>query len=272
MNRIQKPLESSAPVMARLAGRTALITGAAQGIGQGIALRFAEEGARVVVIDRAAAGAETAQQINTAGGQAVFVQADVGETLDVQRTVVTALDTFGTIDILVNNAAVQHLYPIWEMPEVLFDDMLRINLRGYFLMMKYVLAHMFTKRKGSVINVASNLAFRALERFTGYSATKGGIVAMSRTAALEAGPYGIRVNCICPGSTITPIMDPLLAEFDDPQAVLAEAARQMPVGRLGLPVDVANLALFLASDESAMILGGTYLIDGGASIRLQTAS
>jgi NAD(P)-dependent dehydrogenase (short-subunit alcohol dehydrogenase family) len=255
----------------RLAGRVAIVTGAGRGIGQGIAWRFAEEGALVVVVDIASAGEATAARILAEGGKAIFIQADTGDAVQIQVMVGQVREVFGNVDILVNNAAIQYLLPLWELPEEQFDAMLRTNLKGYYLCMKNVLPHMIQQRKGNVINLASNLAFRALERFSGYSATKGGIVSMSRTAALEAAPYGIRVNCICPGSTITPIMDPLLAEVENPQALLEEAARRMPVGRLGIPGDVANLAVFLASDESEMVLGATYVIDGGASIRLGTA-
>jgi NAD(P)-dependent dehydrogenase (short-subunit alcohol dehydrogenase family) len=179
-----------------------------------------------------------------------------------------ATAAFGKIDILVNNAAVQTVKPLWELEDSEFDNMLATNLRGYFLCMKHVLPKMFANKSGVVINISSNLAFRALAGFAGYSATKGGIVAMSRAAALEAAKYGVRINCICPGTTITPIMDPLLAQYDDPQAVLKEAASNMPSGRLALPLDIARLALFMASSESEMVFGASYVIDGGASIQL----
>jgi NAD(P)-dependent dehydrogenase (short-subunit alcohol dehydrogenase family) len=254
----------------KLEGRVAIVTGAGGGIGKGIARRYAEEGAKIVVVNRSKSGLQTVKEIEEGGGEAVWISTDVGISEQVQAMVEKALQTFGGIDILVNNAAVQYLYPLWELPEELYFKMLRTNLGGYYHCAKYVIPHMIEKGRGVIINISSNLAFRALKTFSGYSATKGGIVAMSRTLALECAPYGIRVNCICPGSTITPIMDPILETFEDPEKVLEEAGKMMPAGRLALPEDIAHLALFLASDEAEMILGATYVIDGGASIPLPT--
>jgi NAD(P)-dependent dehydrogenase (short-subunit alcohol dehydrogenase family) len=254
----------------KLNGRVAIVTGAGGGIGKGIALLYAKEGAKIVVVNRSKTGMQTVKEIEGGGGEAIWISTDVGISEQVQSMVKKALETFGKIDILVNNAAVQYLYPLWELPEELFFTMLRTNLGGYYHCAKTVIPRMIEQGRGTIINVSSNLAFRALKTFSGYSATKGGIVSMSRTLALECAPYGIRVNCICPGSTITPIMDPILATFDDPQAVLEEAGKMMPAGRLALPEDVAHLALFLAGDEADMILGATYIIDGGASIPLPT--
>lgn len=254
----------------RLEGQVAVITGAGSGIGQGIALRFAAEGACVVVACRSTGGQETVDRVARAGGRALWVPTDVGDAEQVRGMIDRTLDAYGQIDILVNNAAVQYLYRLWELPDELFDTMLRTNLRGYFLCAKHAIPHMIGRGRGCIINISSNLAFRALPEFAGYSATKGGIVAMSRALALDAAPFGIRVNCICPGSTITPIMDPILATFDDPQAVLDAAGKAMPAGRLGLPDDIAGLALFLASEEACWIVGATFVIDGGASIKLQS--
>ena len=254
----------------KLEGRVALITGAGGGIGRGIAMLFAREGSLVVVADRSGSGDETASQIKSEGGEATSIPVDLRDPDEVRSMVDKTLVAYEKIDILVNNAAVQYLHPLWELPEELFDDMLRTNLGGYFHCIRSVVPHMIRQGKGSIINISSNLAFRALGNFSGYSATKGGIVSMSRTLALECAPYGIRVNCICPGSTVTPILDPILAEYKNPQEVLEAAARLMPAGRLGLPEDVARMALYLASDDSAMVLGATLVIDGGASIQLPT--
>lgn len=252
----------------KLSGKVAIVTGGGGGIGKGIALLFGKEGAVVVIVNRSKSGAETASEIRGFGGSAKWIAADVGHSDQVQAMVQETVETFGRIDILVNNAAVQHLYPLWELPEECFEEMLRTNLGGYFHCAKYTIPHMIAQRKGSIINISSNLAFRALATFSGYSATKGGIVAMSRTLALECAPYGIRVNCICPGSTRTPIMDSILENFKDPDAVLKAAGQAMPVGRLAVPEDVAKLALFLASDDAEMLLGASVILDGGASIQL----
>jgi NAD(P)-dependent dehydrogenase (short-subunit alcohol dehydrogenase family) len=256
--------------MGKLEGRVAIVTGAGGGIGKGIALRYAEEGAKIVVVNRSESGLQTMKEIEGEGGEAIWISTDVGISEQVQAMVEKALQTFGRVDTLVNNAAVQYLHPLWELPEELFFKMLRTNLGGYYHCAKYVIPHMIERGHGVIINISSNLAFRALKTFSGYSSTKGGIVAMSRTLALECAPYGVRVNCICPGSTITPIMDPILETFEDPEEVLEEAGKMMPAGRLAVPEDIAHLALFLASDEAEMILGATYVIDGGASIPLST--
>jgi NAD(P)-dependent dehydrogenase (short-subunit alcohol dehydrogenase family) len=254
----------------KLEGRVAIVTGAGGGIGKGIALLYAQEGARIVVVNRSETGLQTVKEIEEGGGQAIWVSTDVGISEQVQRMVERTLDTYGKINILVNNAAVQYLHPLWELPEDLFFTMLRTNLGGYYHCAKYTIPHMIDQGDGTIINISSNLAFRALKTFAGYSATKGGIVSMSRTLALECAPHGIHVNCICPGSTITPIMDPILATFEDPEAVLEEAGKLMPAGRLAVPEDIAHLAVFLASDDAEMVLGATYIIDGGASIQLPT--
>jgi NAD(P)-dependent dehydrogenase (short-subunit alcohol dehydrogenase family) len=254
----------------KLEGRVAIVTGAGGGIGKGIALLYAQEGAKVVVVNRSESGLQTVKEIEEGGGEAIWISTDVGISEQVQKMVQKTLDSYGKIDILVNNAAVQYLHPLWELPEDLFFKMLQTNLGGYFHCAKYVIPHMIDQGGGIIINISSNLAFRALKTFAGYSATKGGIVSMSRALALECAPHGIRVNCICPGSTITPIMDPILATFDDPEAVLEEAGKLMPAGRLAVPEDIGHLAVFIASQEAEMVLGATYIIDGGASIPLPT--
>jgi NAD(P)-dependent dehydrogenase (short-subunit alcohol dehydrogenase family) len=253
----------------QLEGRVAIITGGGGGIGKGIALRFSAEGASVVIVNRSETGAQTIEEIKESGGEGIWIATDVSISEQVQDMVAKSISAFGRIDILVNNAAVQYLYPLWELPETLFETMLRTNLGGYYHCAKYTIPHMIRQGKGVIINISSNLAFRALANFSGYSATKGGIVSMSRTLALECAPYGIRVNCVCPGSTITPIMDSILENFKDPQALLEAAGQVMPSGRLAEPEDVAKLALFLATDESEMILGTSVIIDGGASIQLR---
>lgn len=248
--------------------RVAVVTGGGSGIGEGIACLFAEEGAKVVVACRSVNGERVAEDIRAEGGEAFWCKTDVSKSADIEHMVTEVTERYGRIDILINNAGMQIIKPLWELDEREFDTMISTNLKGCFLCMKHVLPVMFKNKSGTVVNISSNLAFRALEGFAGYSATKGGIVAMSRTAALEAAKYNVRINCICPGTTLTPIMGPLLAQFDDQQTVLDEAGKKLPAGRIALPEDIANLALFLASDRSSMIYGVEYIIDGGASIHL----
>jgi len=252
----------------KLKGRVAIVTGGGAGIGRGVASLFALEGAFVAVAECADRGQETVDAIRQAGGQAEWIPTDVSLSSEVQRMVACVCDLAGPPDILVNNAAVQFEGRLWELPEEEFDCMMATNLRGYYLCAKYVIPHMIRRGGGHILNIASNLAFVGLPEFAGYAATKGGIVAMSRCLALECAPYHIRVNCICPGATMTPNMERVLSRLPDPEAALRAAMERIPAGRLGQPEDIAWLALYLVSDESAYVIGSSIIIDGGASARL----
>lgn len=248
--------------MLRLAGKVAIVTGAGTGIGQGIAERLGSEGARVVVdYIGAPAGADaTRSAIGEAGGDAVAVLADVTRCEDIGKLVDTAWKTYGTADILVNNAGMEHRSDFWDTSEAEYDKVLSVNLRGpFFLTQKFVQRLRDAKKPGRIVNISSVHEDMAFPAFTTYCCSKGGLRMLMRNLAVELGPLGITVNNVAPGAIATPINTALLADKPKLDALL----KNIPVGRLGTPADVAGLVAFLASDEAAYINGATYVIDGG---------
>lgn len=249
----------------RLENKVAIITGSASGMGQMAAETFAREGAGVVVTDIAAsAGDETARRIRSAGGQAIFVQADVAHEGEVKRMIDAALETFGQIDILYNNAGIMpdDDGSVVALSETTWDRILDVNLKSAFLCTKHTIPHMVRQQSGSIINIAS---FVALLGCTvpqdAYTASKGGLLALTKSLAIQYGPYGIRCNAICPGPIETPLLRTL---WVNPQARDLRLNR-IPLGRFGTPADIVYLALYLASDESAWTTGAWLTVDGGIS-------
>ena len=250
--------------MRRLEGKVAVITGAASGIGRATALLFAAEGARVVVADWDEANGERAvQEIRERGGEATFVRADVANPEDVQRMVAVALERYGRLDILFNNAGVEgEQAPTADCSLENWDRVININLRGVFLGMKYAIPAMLANGGGVIINNASVAGLVGVQGVPAYCAAKGGVVQLTRAAALEYARQNIRVNAICPGVILTPMVERFIAGDE-------ERRRQFmalePVGRFGRPEEVARLALFLASDDSSFCTGAPFIIDGGFS-------
>ena len=244
----------------RLAGKVALVTGAQQGIGRAIALAYGREGASVVVNyldDQAAAGA-VAAQIRACGCQAVVIQGDVSHAEDVQQ-MIEAGTALGGIDILVNNAGIFPRVEFLAMSEGQWDAVLNVNLKGTFLCTQAVARQLVARgQHGAVINLASGAAFRSSPRGVHYVASKAGIVGFTRAAALELASYRIRVNAIAPGVT-----DTAQPRYGMSEEELQEAGRQVPLGRMAQPEDIANLAVFLASEESNHITGQTMHVNGG---------
>jgi NAD(P)-dependent dehydrogenase (short-subunit alcohol dehydrogenase family) len=247
----------------RLEGKVALITGAASGMGKVAAGLFASEGARVMladVIDEA--GEAAANEIVDDGGEAAFVQADVSSAVDAERMVAQALERFGSLAVLYNNAGI---FPdddgsVTETPEATWDRVMAINLKGVFLGCKYGVPAMLETGGGSIVNVASFVALMgAATPQVAYTASKGGVLAMTREIAVEFARRGIRANALCPG----PIETPLLRELMSDPARRQRRLVHIPVGRLGQAEEIANAALFLASDESSFITGATFVVDGG---------
>jgi len=249
--------------MGRLDGKVALITGAASGMGKVAAKLFASEGARVVVADVTDdAGQATSEEIEADGGQAAYVHADVSNPGEADAMVRMAVDRFGGLHILYNNAGI---FPaddgsVTDTPDDTWDRVMAINLKGVFLGCKYGIPAMLRSGGGSIINVASFVALMgAATPQIAYTASKGGVLSMTREIAVEFARQGIRANALCPG----PIETPLLKELMSDPARRERRLVHIPIGRLGQAEEVVNAALFLASDESSLITGSTFVVDGG---------
>jgi 3-oxoacyl-[acyl-carrier protein] reductase len=244
----------------RLAGKVALVTGAQQGIGKAIALAYGREGASVVInyLDNQTAAEEIASQIRALGQRAVPLAGDVARAADVRR-MVEAGESLGGIDILVNNAGIFPRVEFLDMTEAQWDEVLNVNLKGTFLCTQAVAQKLVERaRAGAVINLASSAAFRSSPRGVHYVASKAGIVGVTRATALELAPYRVRVNAIAPGTT-----DTAQPRYGMSEEELQAAGRQVPLGRMGTPEDVADLAVFLASEEARHITGQTLHVNGG---------
>jgi NAD(P)-dependent dehydrogenase (short-subunit alcohol dehydrogenase family) len=245
----------------RLRGKVALVTGAQQGIGRGIALAFAHEGADVAVnyLDDRAAAEAVLRQVQAAGQRATLVQGDVARPGDARAMVTRVANELGGLDILVNNAGVYPRVPFLEMRESDWDLVLDVNLKGGFFCAQAAAQTMIAgRRRGAVINMASQ-AIRGAVRGVHYSASKGGVVAMTRAMALELAPHGIRVNAIAPGLTDT--AQPRYGSSEEEIAVMGSA---VPLGRMAQPDDIAAVAVFLASDDARHVTGQTVHVNGGS--------
>jgi glucose 1-dehydrogenase len=246
----------------RLADKVAIVTGSGSGIGQSIAIRFASEGATVVVdyrnhIDQAQ---DTKSQCEAAGGKAILVKADVSVLTDTQNLVDQAYAQLGRCDILVNNAGIEKEAAFWDVTEADYDAVLDVNLKGaFFLTQAFVRKLRDAKLPGRIINISSVHEDMVFPNFATYCASKGGMRMLMRDLAVELGPLGITVNNIAPGAIATPINTKMMADKTELDALLAN----IPLGRMGKPEEVAGLALFLASDDGAYATGSTYILDGG---------
>lgn len=246
----------------KLEGKIALITGSAQGIGQAIALRLAQEGADIIIDDRPgnAGAAETQKEIEALGRRAVVLGGDLANTADDRKLIQLGVSAFGKIDILVNNAGVERHADFWDVTEEDFDFVLRINLRGTFFLTQDFVNHLRdTKRPGKIINISSVHEELPFPHFSSYCASKGALKMLCRNLAIELAPLGITVNNIAPGAIQTPINTKLMNSPDLLKALLAN----IPLNRLGSGADVAGVAAFLASADADYITGTTVIVDGG---------
>lgn len=252
----------------KLEGRVAVITGAASGIGAATALAMAAEGARVVVADIDEAGAKaTVAGIERRGGRAVALAADVTRAADNQAMVDCARTAFGGLDIFFANAGVpQWPTPIEEQDEAVFDRIFAVNVKGVWLGARAALAVMKAQRRGVFLVTASTAAIRPRPGGQTYCASKGAVVALTRSLALEAAPHGVRVVAIAPVATETPMLATFMGKREVDAEGMARYVATVPLGRLNRPEDVARTAVFLASDDAAMITGSCIEVDGGRCI------
>jgi len=252
----------------RLKDKVALITGAASGIGQASAVKFAREGARVVAVDIQQDGNQkTVTSIRAEGGTATAIHADVTDSQAVRRMVRAAVETYGRLDILFNNAGISFRGTILDIDEETFDRLFAVNVKGVFLGCKEAIPLMKAQGGGGILNTASQLGVVGAEASAVYPATKGAVIQLTRCLALDHAADNIRVNCICPGPIDTPLARRGREQTGDPEAALRERLANIPLRRIGAPQEMADVAAFLCSDEASFITGAAILADGGWTAR-----
>ncbi len=245
------------------AGKVALVTGAGSGIGRQAALNFARHGARVLAADIVEdSGKETVEMIKKAGGEGQFFKVDVAKSADVQAMVTKTVETFGRLDFAFNNAGIEgpSVGNFFDYTEESFDRVISINLKGIFLSMKYELPIMIKQGKGVIVNTSSIAGLVGLPGMPGYSASKFGIIGLTKAAAVQYSKEGVRINAVCPGVIRTPMIDRLTGK--DPAAEAAYAAGH-PIGRMGEPEEISNAVIYLCSDAASFITGVALPVDGG---------
>ena len=257
-------LERSAAASGRLKAKVALITGAGSGIGRASALLFAREGAAVAVVDvNEKAGQEVAKAIAQQGGQAFFAPADVTRAADCERAVRSVADKFGALHILFNNAGIIRRASVLDLREADWDRVMEVNVKSIFLMSKFAIPLMEKSGGGSIINTASGWGLAGGPKAAVYCASKGAVVLLTKAMAIDHGPQNIRVNCICPGDTDTPMLRSEAQQLGAATTQFLQEASQRPLQRVGRPEEIAEAALYLASDASSFVTGTALVVDGG---------
>jgi len=254
----------------KLNNKVAIVTGGGTGIGRTIALGFAAEGADVVICSRNIANLDKVSgEIESLGRRSLAIAADISDKQQIVVMVKQTVDTFGQIDILVNNAGIAHVINLLDTSEEIWDEIINTNLKGTFLCIQAVAGHMIKKKYGKIINISS-VAGRGsgLDNGVSYCASKAGVIQVTQNAAFELGPYGINVNCIAPGLTVTPMVRNAMRTEEEFEVFLEGRKSAAVLGRLGEPEDIANAAVFLASDDSSFISGQTVPVDGGRTDRM----
>jgi len=248
----------------RLKDKIAIVTGGSMGIGQATSIRFAQEGAKVVVVDIAEnEGYETVRMLQQYESGGVFIGGDVTKEADWQRVMNTVEEAYGRLDILFNNAGTNLFKPVIEITEAEWDRIITLNLKGVFFGAKHSLKLMLKTGGGSIINTASTTALIGLPNMPVYSASKGGVLALTRQLAADYAPHNIRVNCVCPGVTLTPLVQ---KEMDLGLATAEVLIHGVPMGRFGKPSEIASAVLFLASDDASYVTGTALVVDGGRTV------
>jgi NAD(P)-dependent dehydrogenase (short-subunit alcohol dehydrogenase family) len=254
-------------VSKRLQGKVCIITGAGSGIGQSAAHLFAKEGGRVIVADLDDRAARTTvRAIRSAGGEAVAEHVDVTDEADTVALAAKVVKRFKRIDVLFNNAGISGVGDVIETEPGLFDRVMSVNVRGVYLMSRAAAPQMIKQRSGSIINMSSCIAEIGLARRVSYAASKGAVLAMTRSMQVDLAPHGIRVNALLPGTILTPFVERYLREsYADIEEGLASIRKRQLSSELGRPQDVAWAALYLASDESRFVMASGLIVDGGVS-------
>lgn len=249
----------------RLSGKVVLVTGAGSGIGECSAKLFASEGAIVIVNDISQQhGQATVDAIIEHGGQAAYISADVTKAEQVEQMTDEIVRRYGRIDVLFNNAGISGVGELHEVEEELWNRVMNVNVTGVYIVSKYVIPHMIRQQSGSIINMSSCIAEIGLARRAPYAASKGAILALTKSMQVDYAKHNIRVNALLPGTIMTPFVEHYLkSSYSDPEAAIQSLQQRQLSGQMGKPSDVAKAALFLASDESQFMMGSPLYIDGG---------